>query len=468
MLRVDIGTEMNPSIIEYLIKQFKMNDLPRLQNLEGYYKAKDVILQRQMIDITKPNNKVPNPYANYITDMYTGYFAGKPVTYGGEDDAIVEELGLIFDYNDEADENSEIAKDASIYGKAYEMLYVDTNSATRFKKVNPKEVICVYDNTVEAEMLFAIRFYSGADIKGENDYSMAEVYSNLNVATYKGNEDFTGFILQETHSHYFALVPFIEYKNNDDMIGDYELIVPLIDAYDKLGSDSLNDFEYFTDSYLGLTGMDFPTDIDGNLDTTVVQSMKENRLLLIPEGGSANFITKQVNDAQIENLKTRIDNDIHKFSRCPAMTDSDFAGNVSGVAMKYKLMGFENTTSVKERKFKKGLQRRIELISNIMTLVSTEFDYRSISITFTRNIPSNTTELADMINKLRGLVSDETLIAQLPFITDIQGEIDKLAEETPIVEPLRQNGGTGGGVTNEQQGILEASPTPSVKESVSQ
>ena len=425
---------MSPTIIEYLIKQFKMNELPRLQNLEGYYKGNNAILQRQMIDITKPNNKVPNPYANYISDMYTGYFAGKPVTYSGEEDNVVEELGLILDYNDEADENSEIAKDASIYGRAYEMLYVDANSATRFKKVNPKEVICVYDDTIEGDMLFAIRFYSGTDILGENPYSTAEVYSNFEVATYKGNEDFTNFILQEAHSHYFALVPFIEYKNNDDMIGDYELVVPLIDAYDKLGSDSLNDFEYFTDSYLGLTGMEFPTNVDGTLDTTVIQSMKENRLLLIPEGGSAGFITKQVNDAQIENLKTRIDSDIHKFSRCPALTDKEFAGNSTGVAMKYKLMGFENTAAVKERKFKKGLQKRIELISNIMTLTSSAFDYRGIQIIFTRNIPSNTTELADMINKLRGLVSDETLIALLPFITDIQAELDKVAEDEPVIK----------------------------------
>ena len=439
MLRVTKGTEMSPTIIEYLIKQFRMNELPRLQNLEGYYKGKQAILSRQMMDTTKPNNKVPNPYANYISDMYTGYFAGKPVTYSGEEDKVIEELSLIFNYNDEADENSEIAKDTSIYGRSYEMLYIDSNSSTRFKKVNPKEVICVYDDTVEGEMLYAIRFYSGTDITGDNPYSIAEVYNTKNTITYKGNDDFTNFILQEDHAHYFELVPFIEYKNNDDMIGDYELIIPLIDAYDKLGSDSLNDFEYFTDSYLGLTGMDFPTDVEGKFDTTVIQSMKENRLLLIPEGGSAGFITKQVNDAQIENLKIRIDNDIHTFSKCPALTDKDFAGTSSGVAMKYKLIGFENVTSVKERKFKKGLQKRIELISNIMTLTSTNFDYRSIEIIFTRNIPSNTTELADMINKLRGLVSDETLIAQLPFVTDIQAELERVAEEEPVIAPFPQN-----------------------------
>ena len=72
------------------------------------------------------------------------------------------------------DADSELAKDASVYGRAYEMLYVDSDGATRFKKVNPKEVITVYDNTVENEMLYAIRFYNETDILGENEYTMIE------------------------------------------------------------------------------------------------------------------------------------------------------------------------------------------------------------------------------------------------------------------------------------------------------
>lgn len=425
MIRTDKNVEMTPKILKYLIEQHKMHEIPRLVKLEGYYKGNQEILNRTMIDPTKPNNKIVNPFANYITDMFTGYFMGEAISYSSEDATALQELQMTFEYNDEQDADSELAKDASVYGRAYEMLYVDSEGATRFKKVNPKEVITVYDNTVENEMLYAIRFYNETDILGENEYTIIEVYSRSDVKVFKGDRRVNDMVLVSEVPHYFSLVPFVEFKNNDDGIGDFELVVSLIDAYDKLASDNLNDFEYFTDSYLGLYGMD--------ADVEDIKLMKENRVLIMPENGKAEWITKNANDAQIENIKTRLEKDIHKFSKCPSMTDDNFASNVSGVAMKYKLMGMENVTAVKERKFKKGLQRRIELISNIMALTSTAFDWRSIGITFIRNLPVNTIEVADMINKLRGLISNETLISQLSFVEDVAAELDRVAQENVAV-----------------------------------
>lgn len=422
MIRIASEVEMTPKILKYLIEQHKTHAISRLVKLEDYYSGNQEILKRVMTDASKPNNKVVNPYANYITDMFTGYFMGESISYSSScDEDSLKELQMINIFNDEADENSELAKDASIYGKSYEMLYVDGEGATRFKKVNTKEVITIYDNTIENEMLYAIRFYGDTDIMGENPFTIVEVYSKSNIVTYKADVSLNEFTEVSNISHYFSLVPFVEYKNNDEGIGDFELVISLIDSYDKLCADNLNDFEYFTDSYLGLYGME--------ADVEDIKLMKENRVLLMPEGGKAEWIIKNVNDTQVENIKTRIEQDIHKFSKCPAMTDKDFAGNASGVAMKFKLMGMENVAAVKERKFKKGLQRRIELICNIMALKSSIFDWRSVEITFKRNLPVNTMELADMINKLRGLVSDETLINQLPFVEDVSKELERVAAE---------------------------------------
>ena len=111
------------------------------------------------------------------------------------------------------------------------------------------------------------------------------------------------------------------------------------------------------------------------------------------------------------------------------MTDENFSSNASGVAMKYKVMGMENVASVKERKFKKGLQRRIELLSNILNLTYGSFDWRAIEITFTRNLPVNVIEVANMINNLRGIVSNETLLLQLPFVEDVAAELQRIEEE---------------------------------------
>ena len=103
-----------------------------------------------------------------------------------------------------------------------------------------------------------------------------------------------------------------------------------------------------------------------------------------------------------------------------------FAGNGSGEAMKYKLMGLENIVGVKEAKFKKGLMRRIELLCNFLNISTNDLMlYTDIQPVFTRNKPQNEVELANMVKSLYGILSDETLISILPFIENAREEIDK-------------------------------------------
>ena len=372
-----------------------------------------------MSDPSKPNNKIANAYASYITDTLVGYFIGEPVTYTSNDNVLIQDLNMILEYNDEADENAELAKNASIYGVAYEMLYLsEEDKMIRFKSLNPKEVIPIFDKTVEQNLLAVMRYYEDYDYVEDNTYTIVEVIDSKMVRRYKLD---TGLSLLEEYPHYFSMVPVAIFKNNEDETGDFEQVISLIDAYDKMESDSLNDFEYFVDAYLALYGF--------TADAEDIAQMKENRVLLMDEGTSAEWLTKQTSDAYVENMKNRLDKDIHKFAKCPNMSDEEFASNASGIAIKFKLLGTENLVSIKERKFKRGLQQRLELMSMINSVLREGFDWRAIDIVFTRNIPSNDTDIANMVNTLKDIVSEETLLAQIPFVEDVQNELEKLKKE---------------------------------------
>ena len=326
---------------------------------------------------------------------------------------------MIFEYNDEADENAELAKNASIYGVAYEMLYLsEEDNMIRFKSLDPKGVIPIFDKTIEENLLAVIRYYDDYDVVADKTYTLIEVIDNSHVRRYKLENSLS---LLEEYQHYFNMVPVAIYKNNEEQIGDFENVISLIDAYDKMESDSLNDFEYFVDAYLALYGF--------TADAEDVAQMKENRVLLMDEGTSAEWLIKQTSDVYVENMKNRLDNDIHKFSKCPNMSDENFASNASGVAIKFKLLGTENLVAIKERKFKRGLQQRLELMSAINSVLREGFDWRAIDIIFTRNIPSNDVDIANMVNSLKDLVSEETLLAQIPFVEDVQDELDRLKKE---------------------------------------
>ena len=147
------------------------------------------------------------------------------------------------------------------------------------------------------------------------------------------------------------------------------------------------------------------------------------------EGTSAEWLIKQTSDAYVENMKNRLDKDIHKFAKCPNMSDQEFASNASGVAIKFKLLGTENLVSIKERKFKRGLQQRLELMSAINSVLREGFDWRAIDIHFTRNIPSNDADIANVVNSLKDIVSEETLLAQIPFVEDVQEGLEKVKKE---------------------------------------
>lgn len=421
MIKLNSDVALTNDIVKKIIDNHKQYEMPRLQKLEDYYLAKNEILKRQMVDSTKPNNRIANPYANYITDTLTGYFMGEPITYSAIDNSIVEELNLIFEYNDEADENVELARSCSIFGVGYEMLYVDIDGNIRFKRLDAKECIPVYDDTIENELLYFVRYYLDKDIATDKEFMWIEVIDKEKTMRYKATNTGSNMELIEEIPHYFNMVPIAIYKNNEEEVGDFENVISLIDAYDKLESDSLNDFEYFCDAYLALIG--FTADADD------VAQMKENRVLLLDKDTDAKWLIKDEQDSTVENLKTRIDKDIHKFSKCPNLADENFASNASGVAIKYKMVGTENLIAVKERKFKRGLQRRLELISIVQNIKLNQFDWRAVDIIFTRNLPTNDTEIASMVNTLSNIVSTETLLAQIPFVEDIQAEMERLEKE---------------------------------------
>ena len=421
MFYINKDTELTAAHIIKFIEAFKLSYLPRLAKLDRYYKNNNDIKQRTFTDTTKPNNKIAHSWGNYITDSMTAFFMGEPVSYSGNDKD-VEILKAVFNENDEQDINSQLAKDCSIYGVAYELAYLDELAQIKLTKSSPLNSIPIYDDTVNSKLLYFIRFNEVKNILTDTTTTLVTLYSNTSIREFRRTDNY--YLEPVSDSlHNFNIVPVSIYKNNDDMLGDYELIIDLIDYYDRLESDTANAFDYYNDCYMVFTG--------ATIDDADAQLMKEKRILQVPENCTVTFLTKDAVDVEQENAKNRIVNDIHKFSKVPNMSDENFANNVSGVAMKYKLLGLENVCSIKERKFKRGLQNRLWLISNILTL-KTATALQDIKITFKRNIPSNELEVAGMINNLRGLVSNETLISQLSFVENAQEEKEKLDAENKL------------------------------------
>lgn len=154
--------------------------------------------------------------------------------------------------------------------------------------------------------------------------------------------------------------------------------------------------------------------------------MKENRVIVLPpDGAAAQWLTKNANDAQVENILKRIHDSIYRIAQCPDFSSETFVGGVSsGIAIRYRLTGMENRAGIIEAQMKKALQRRIELLCGIASLKMGEEVFRDISIDFKRNVPTDMSSTINLVNALKGTVSDATLLSQLDFIPDVNAEIE--------------------------------------------
>lgn len=416
MYRTD-KDELSIEDIQKFIKKHKAESI-RYIKLQKYYEGKHDILDHTSRD-GQPNNKIVNPYPKYITDMLVGYFVGQPISYTSkEEDGLLDDLQAIFDYSDEQEENLELAKICSIKGKAYELLYRDEDARIRFNEFGPDQMFVIYDMTISPSIKFAIRYYDVGE--GNDKITYAEVYDKEVCTLYKGKD--SDLSLEQITPHTFKDVPVVEYVNNKEEQGDFEQVITLIDAYNKAQSNTLNDMDQFTDAYLILVNM-------AGTDSERIDDLKRNRVMLLDDDGDAKWLIKEINDAWVENYKDRVRRDIHKFSYTPDMQDESFGNNLSGVSIRYKILAMEQIRSNKERKFKKGLQRRIELICNSLSLEKDIDLFTNINIKFANTLPQNIYELSQTIKNLSPYLSSETLLNQLPFVENAKEELEKKKAE---------------------------------------
>lgn len=413
----------------------------RFEMLENYYLGKHGILERNKDDRLS-NNKVVVNHAKYITDTNVGYLLGNPVDYQATEGLDIEPLLDAYKKQTINDLDSEIAKDISIFGLQYEYVYANENAEPKSCETDNKNSIIVYDDTVEHNKLFGLIYrpiYNGATFKYWEiiyvDKQIKRTYKSYSKTLQRVGKD---------EPHAFGDVPLICYKNNPECMGDFEPVLSLIDAYNLLQSDRINDKEQLVDAILCLYNIDF-TDEQAEM-------LKESRMLAsIPADARVEYLTKTLQEGDVDILRQNIENDIHKISMVPNMSDQNFVGNSSGVAIRYKLLSFEQNIKNKERYMEKGLMERFKLYNHFLFTQSkmAEIPVEEVDAVFKRNLPSNDLETSQMINNLADYVDKETLVGLLSFVKDASEVVElKAKEEEEKPKPAFDNAFGNNEITN--------------------
>ena len=416
MFFLDKNAELTTTILNKFIQNFMTSDLPRLNKLKNYYDGKQDILMKYYEDRNKPCNKIVVNYCSCIVDNFNGYLTGNPISYTSNED--IEDILKVLRYNDYKEEDSEFLKSALIFGKSYEIMYLDEDGEIRFNVLDTRQGFPIYSDDLNKDLLYFVRIFPVDNLDILKGYYV-EVYSKDTVDRFDMNDAYSNLRFISSEQHYFHQVPVTVFSLNREEVGSFEKIMSMQDSYNKLISASEDDFESFCDAYMVIRGME--------VDDDELSKMKQNRILLLDEEGDVSYLTKDIKDTALNNMLDELNGKIHRVSNSPDFGDESFA-NSSGISLKYKLIGFENTASNIETRLVKALQKRIELISEIL-YIKNSVVWRDINIVVSRNLPVDIAEIVETVNGLKGTVSNKTLLSQIPFIEDVDAELEKVGSE---------------------------------------
>lgn len=419
MFYINKDAELTIELLQKMIEKHHIEVKPKLQHYKNYYDGIQEILKKSYSDASKPCSRTVINYCKNITDSYCGYLATPSyISYSSEQN--IEDIMDILRYNDYQSQDADFLLDALIYGTACELMFLDAEGHTRFKLINPMSCFGIYDDSLTGDLMYFVRFYK-TDEWDNTDLHNVDVYTADVVKHYTMN-GFNGYLtFVDEEPHYFNQCPANIFSLADEK-SIFDCVIGLQDAANELVSNEIDDYSAFCDAYLTLIGVDAETDD--------IAAMKENRVLLLPDGAAAQWLTKNANDAQVENILKRIHEAIYRIAQCPDFSSESFVGGVSsGIAIRYRLTGMETRAGKIEAAMKKALQRRVEIICGIATLRMGEEVFRDIQIDFKRNIPEDLTATIATINSLKGTVSDATLLSLLPFVEDVNAELEAVKEQ---------------------------------------
>lgn len=436
---------ISPQVLSYIVRKAEAANT-RYDRLDRYYLGEHPVLTGGK----KGDVKVAVNYAKYVVDITRGYYLGESVKYDANDrqthgapdaagdvetEAALSEgeaidlapLLACYDAQQIGKVDSKIGKRMGVFGDCLELCYASTDEvpSPRSACIDPRSGVLVCDASVEHNKLFALVWEKRERTTGTIYYHVT-VYTDSTIRSYQAESlEASAFVSTgEPEPHFFGAVPVIAYENNDEQQGDFEQIIPLIDAYNGLMSNRFTDKRKFVDALLVFYGM---TLRDGDIEH--IEDLKA--LDGLPLDAKVEYIQKTFDETGVQVLADTTVREIHKMTLTVDMSDEKFAGNSSGQALKLKLLTMNLLVKNKIQQMEEGLKERLALYNNWLVAANRmkPFSVTDVDVRFTVSTPINEAELVQLVTQLQGIVDDQTLLSQLWFIRDPAEAVENVRKQ---------------------------------------
>lgn len=456
--------ENSPKSMGGILKEIiDQHDTTAMEEGVNYYNNKNDILSRKQyyytngsktIDETATNNRIPHNWHKLLLKQKMGYLVGKPITFsdleanrdevGNNSSPNKDFLSIINEHLNEKfdDVMNELVKGSGNKGVEWLHPYIDSNGDFGYTIIDARQFIPIWETQRQENLESGIRYYI-LTIDGEKRIR-AEFWTANKVEYYLQDKDgnFVPDYTMDNHikSHFYNVKeldgevfetglgwgqpPFIAFKNNEDMLSDLNDYKHLIDEYDKNRSDLANNLEdiqdviYVLKNYAETSSEEFLT------------NLKYYKHIKVDGDGGVDTVTVEIPvDAKKEHTD-RLRDDIYKFGMGVDIDTDKYGNSPSGVALKFLYSLLDLKCDTVERKFKKGIRKLLKFIALYYQFKDgIKYNHRAIVITFNRTMITNEAEKIESAQKSKNIISDETIVANHPWVDDPEKELERLEEQ---------------------------------------
>lgn len=379
------------------------------------------------------DNRIPTNWHRIITDQKIGYLLTYPPQLDAPGDTkAADTLNSVF-----SGDYPKVAKllgvDATNCGTGWLAYWYGTNGEFCYWPVLPEQIRPVYDpDFIKPKLKYLIRSVNLPDGRIRH-----ELWTEHDVTYYIAGEN--GVLTRDASigengvmAHSYGAIPFIEFRNNGDSVGDLPMYRALVDAIDKLVSGFANDIDdmqeiiWVIKNYAGETA---ETDYDQNgnpvpREVDLLQKLKAKKLISVDGDGGVDTLRGEIpfeaRCAFLEILTRQL-----YISAMAVNPFPDAIGQASGVYIDFLYSLLELKAGLMETEFRSGFDALAKAALRCRRLPEAQIEQ-----VWTRNKPRNEAEVVQMISGTDSeVLSNETKTKAHPLTESWQQERARIARE---------------------------------------
>lgn len=427
---------------------------PEIMNRKMYRYRKNPATgsAERVVDSAKPNNRRAHGFMYVLVEDKVNYLLSKPFTLSCNEEGYLQQVKNILGKSFQAKRLMRLGVDASNCGISWLHPYIDEKGKFRTMIVKPEQGIPLWKDNDHEEMDGFIWFYDVDVIEGQEQKTITKVEYWLpdRVAYYVSDSSGEGFDLRLDSERYldaavdedsdfvehfrigkeagnWGIVPFVPFKNNDLELPDLKFIKTLVDGYDKARSDVANFLDEVRSVVYALKGY------GGNDLGEFMRDLNYFRAISLDEDGGAEAITTQVDIAAAKEDYDTLRKDIYDFGQGVDKNSDKLGNSPSGIALKFIYSGLDLKCNRMENAFKVGMEQLFSFVDRYLELTGRgSYQDCEIDVTFNRDIAINESQAITDCVSSKGVISDETIVKNHPWVEDADEELKRLKAQEEL------------------------------------